>query len=191
MKTLILDSSTKILYIAIISDNDILFEKYISGFNDHAKHIVKTIEDGLNENNLTASDLTTVVCGIGPGSYTGVRMAVTVAKMFATFTNIELRTISTLALMSSGFEGKVLCTIDARRGNAFAAIYEDMKPIIKEAMISVAEIKQNEYANLATEEAYKVDPFKVINASEKVANHFALIPNYLRETEAERNIKND
>ena len=57
MKSLILDSATKTLYVALVSDDKLLFEKYIEGRNDHAKYIVSSIEEGLKQNGLTTNDL--------------------------------------------------------------------------------------------------------------------------------------
>ena len=49
MYSLILDSSTKILYISLVKDNDILEEIYIKGENDHAKNIVIKIDELLKK----------------------------------------------------------------------------------------------------------------------------------------------
>ena len=108
MYNLILDSSTKILYVALVDDNNVLFEKYIEGKNDHAKNIVKAVDDALKSANIEAKNLDKVIVGYGPGSYTGVRMAVTVAKMLAIFAGVKLYTISTLRLMASEEEMPLL-----------------------------------------------------------------------------------
>ena len=191
MYSLILDSATKILYVALVKDNkDILFEKYIEGKNDHAKNIVKVVDDALKSANITVNDLNEAVVGIGPGSYTGVRMAVTVCKMLAVFkTNIKLYKISTLKLIASGNKGIVLASIDARRGNSFGAIIDikNNKYIVDEALISTELLKQNKYDYISNEESYKVDPIYVLSNKEIVDNPHLLVPNYLRDTEAERN----
>lgn len=190
MYSLLLDSSTKILYIALVKDNNLLEEIYIEGSNDHAKNIVSKIDSLLTKYNITSHDLNEVICGYGPGSYTGVRMAVTVAKMLTVFMNIPLYTISTLRLMASGYSGKVIALIDARRGNSFGMIY-DMdtdKYIIDEGLYSTLELKKNEYDNIVTEVSFKVNPIYCIEHKTKVINPDLLIPNYLRETEAERNL---
>ena len=68
MYNLIIDSSTKILYVALVDENNILFEKYIEGRNDHAKNIVKTVDDALKSVNIDAFKLDKVIVGYGPGS---------------------------------------------------------------------------------------------------------------------------
>ena len=191
MYSLILDSSTKKLYVCLVSDNKILFEKYIEGRNDHAKNIVATIDEALKSAEIDSDKLNEIIVGVGPGSYTGVRMAVAVAKMMAVFKkNIKLYTISTLKLMSSNKKGLVLASIDARRGNCFGMIIDNdnLKYVINEGLISYDELKNNKYDVEVTENDFVVDPFYVINNKQLVSEPHLLVPNYLRDTEAERNI---
>ena len=191
MYSLILDSSTKKLYVCLVSDNKILFEKYIEGRNDHAKNIVATIDEALKSAEIDSDKLNEIIVGVGPGSYTGVRMAVAVAKMMAVFKkNIKLYTISTLKLMSSNKKGLVLASIDARRGNCFGMIIDNnnSKYVINEGLISYDELKNNKYDVEVTENDFVVDPFYVINNKQLVSEPHLLVPNYLRDTEAERNI---
>lgn len=191
MYTLIIDSATKVLYHALVKDDKVIKEIYTKGQNDHAKNIVSLIEKMLKEENITVDNLDKIVCGIGPGSYTGVRMAVTVAKMLSSFKRIPLYEISTLKLISSGGAGKVLAMIDARRGNAFSAIYQDSNLVLSEAMRAKEEVMKESYDAIVDESNYKVDPIKAIAYSVRHENPHSLNPNYLRETEAERNAKNE
>ncbi len=191
MYTLIIDSATKVLYHALVKDDKVVCEIYTKGQNDHAKNIVSLIDKMLKDENITVDNLDRIVCGIGPGSYTGVRMAVTVAKMLAVFKNIPLYEISTLKLISSGEKGKVLAQIDARRGNAFSAIYENGALVLDEALRAKEDLLKEEYDVIVDEANYKVDPIKAIEYATLHENPHSLNPNYLRETEAERNAKND
>ena len=147
MYTLILDSATKILYVALVNDDKIVYQKYISGKNDHAKSIVFCVDEALAIAGITTDNLDKIVVGIGPGSYTGVRMAVTVAKMMASFKNIPLYTVSTLFLMASGLKGKVLSTIDARRGNAFSAVIDtnNNEILLEEGLHEIASFDNYQY----------------------------------------------
>ncbi len=189
MYSLILDSSTKILYTAIVKDENVVFESYIEGRNDHAKNIVDIIDKGLKKNNIEAKNLDEVVVGYGPGSYTGVRMAVSVAKMIASFMDKPLYTISTLKLMASGSKGIVLSMIDARRNNSFGMIIDmNTNSYIKnEALYPNSELLESKYDVVVNDASYKVDPLYVLKNKELVENKDLLTPNYLRETEAERN----
>ncbi|MCR5350853.1 MAG: tRNA (adenosine(37)-N6)-threonylcarbamoyltransferase complex dimerization subunit type 1 TsaB [Acholeplasmatales bacterium] len=190
MYSLILDSATKNLYICLCKDKKVLEEIYIKGQNDHSKNIVSKLDLILKNHNITSNDLDEIIVGYGPGSYTGVRMAVTVGKMMAVFLNKPLYTISTLKLISSNMDGKVLAMIDARRGNSFSSII-DMKTntcILKEGMYPNEELLSKEHDNVVSGEDFKVNPLYVLENKEKVEVPTLLEPNYLRETEAERNL---
>ena len=189
MKSLIVDSATQVLYIALVIDGRVN-EKYIPGRNDNAKYIVSTIDELLKSENITTNELDEIICGIGPGSYTGVRMAVTVCKMMAVFMNKPLYKISTLKLIASNLKGIVLSTIDARRGNVFGTIIDTIndKYIIEEAHTSYSELKENHFDFEVNENDFKVDALYILEHKEKVIEPHLLVPNYLRDTEAERNL---
>ncbi len=188
MYKLLIDTATKNLYLCLVNNDLIVDERYIIGKNDHSKNLVNNIEDILNKEKITINDLDSIICGVGPGSYTGVRMGVTVAKMFCAFSKVKLYQVSSLYMMSSYYEENNIAMIDARRGNGFCAVIKGDE-IILEALLVKEEISKD-YPNylIVDEEMYKVNPFKVINKSVLVNNPHSLVPNYLRDTEAERNI---
>ena len=191
MYSLILDSSTQILYISLVKDNEVLFEKYMPGNKDHAKNIVYLVNQALENNHIESKDLDEIIVGYGPGSYTGVRMAVTVGKMMATMEpNIKMYSISTLVLMASGYTGNVLATIDARRGNCFGCVYNmtNNEFDIEEGLYPLDDILLDSHDYHVNENEYKVSPLKVIELADFVEEPHTIVPNYLRDTEAERNI---
>lgn len=191
MKTLILDSSTKILYTSLIIDGNVVYETYIEGQNDHAKSIVYEIDLACKKAGIKVLDLDSVIVGIGPGSYTGVRMAVSVGKMITTLEkDIKLYKISSLVLMASGYDGLVRATIDARRGNCFGCVFNTLNNefIVDETLIERVKLEQINVDYLVNENQYKVNPLKVLELSELVLEPRTLVPNYLRDTEAERNL---
>lgn len=190
MYSLIVDSSTKRLYICLVEEQNILYEVYIEGKNDHARNIVLCIDEALKTANINTENLDRIIVGYGPGSYTGVRMAVTVCKMMAVFKKIPLYCISSLRLMASGSEGTVLASIDARRGNAFAGAYSIGKNeiILRDGLYPYTQLEEKSYDNRVDEDTYIVNPIYCISNAQKVDEPHLLVPNYLRETEAERNL---
>lgn len=191
MKTLIIDSSTNVLYTALCIDDQVIYESYVPGKHDHASVILVEVEQACQKANIDLIQLDQVIVGIGPGSYTGVRMAVAVGKMIATLeSQIQLYTISTLKLMASGYSGKVLSSIDARRGNCFGCVLDtnSNRYLVQEALIEKEVLSANAFDFSVDENNYKVNPLAVISWASLVEEPRTLVPNYLRETEAERNL---
>ena len=192
MLSLILDTSTKYLYISLVKDNLVLAEKIFEGSKNHAGNSVYQIDLLLKEFGLTTADITDVYCGYGPGSYTGVRISVTIAKMLASFSDIKLHAISSLFLAGSGYDNKnVAVMFDARRGNSFCACFGENE--IEDKLRNNEEFLTlvNTYNDIVVvnESNFKVNPLKVIEKSELVNDVESFVPNYLRITEAEYNLR--
>ena len=194
MLRLVIDTSTKWIYVGLISDDEVLAYNQFVSEKTHSALFIPTIQTILRSNNLEVSDLDEIYCGIGPGSYTGQRIAITVAKMFSSFKNIKLYKVSSLYLASSGYDNKnVACLFDARRGNAFSACYGEVE--IEDKLRNQEEflesIKDLEDLKVVYEDDFKVNPMKVIARGELVQNVDLLVPNYLRISEAEYNLKHN
>ena len=98
MYSLVLDTSTKFLYLALVKDETVISERIFEGSKNHAGNSVYQLDLMLKENYITVSDLSSIYCGKGPGSYTGLRISVTIAKMLASFKDIKLYAVSSLFL---------------------------------------------------------------------------------------------
>lgn len=194
MYKVVIDTATKNLYLAIVKDEKVVVEHLITGLKKHAEASVKVLQDSLKELSITIDDLDEVVVGVGPGSYTGVRIAVTVAKMIGSFKNIKVSTISTLYLISSGYDGLVVSSIDARRGNVFSSAYLNDEEVLVELLRNEEELKQmyiDQDITYVTEDSIKIDAVKVVKKAQICEYIDGLVPNYLRITEAEYNLKNN
>ena len=192
MNSLIIDTSTKYLYVALVNDEKVLSERIFEGSKNHAGNSVYQIDLLLKEFGLKTSDLDNVYCGYGPGSYTGVRISVTIAKMLASFSNINLYAVSSLYLAGSGYDNKnVAVMFDARRGNSFCACFGENTITDKlrsnEEFLSV--VNNLDDLVIVNEDNFKVNPLKVIKNAFKVNDVEAFVPNYLRITEAEYNLR--
>lgn len=182
MNSLIIDTATKNLYVAICGDKN---KQIIEVGKNHAAVLLKKIDELLGETKL--DDIDEIIVGVGPGSYTGVRVGVVVAKMFSWSKNIKLKTVSSLYLQASGYDGIKTSTIDARRGNVFSGIYDGKNIILEEALRPIEELEMQ--GKHVTENEFKPDPKKIVEVAQEVSEVHNLVPNYLRITEAERNKK--
>ena len=141
MKVLAFDTSSKALSLAILEDKQVLAETTINIKKNHSITLMPAIDFLMASLDWTPKDLDRIVVAEGPGSYTGLRIAVATAKTLAHTLNIELVGMSSLlALVPSQQEGLVVPLMDARRNNVYAGFYENENPVLPEAHLSFAEV---------------------------------------------------
>ena len=117
MKTLFISTYDELVTIALLNDGTLLSKKEELSNRSHSIIIVPTIEELLKENQLDTSDLNEIIVVNGPGSFTGVRLGITVAKTLAYTLNIPIKTITSIeALACSIDEQDKLITIDDPKG---------------------------------------------------------------------------
>lgn len=197
LKRLVIDSATKFLYVALYDDLVCLGKYYQAGENDHSVKLMSEIEKVFEQNKMKVKDLDEIIIGIGPGSYTGLRIGVVIAKMFAWNDNIPIKTVSSLALYASSHKGDglILTEIDARRGNSFIGLYKKNKDTIvlveKERLTNLEEYKKTiiqEYTIVSNGEP-NLEVILNSHVLSEVKDIHNLNPNYLRITEAESNLE--
>ncbi|OAB39380.1 tRNA threonylcarbamoyladenosine biosynthesis protein TsaB [Paenibacillus macquariensis subsp. defensor] len=138
-RILALDTSTTSLSVAIMDNGKVLHEINEFGERNHSIRILSIVEEVLKASATLNTDVQGITVGVGPGSYTGTRIAVTAAKTLAWAWNVPVVGISTLhSLAYGGFihaidgqvdklaSGKInwiIPLIDARRGQVYTALF--------------------------------------------------------------------
>ena len=131
------DSSTSSITMALLEGERVLGERFLMTERNHSVQLMPEIDKLLQGSGLRARDLHAIVVGAGPGSYTGTRIAVTVAKTFAWSLDVPLYAVSTLEAMALGgfrdamkhadFRMKssiwIVPVLDGRRGQAYTALF--------------------------------------------------------------------
>lgn len=143
---LALDTSTAVLGVAVTENGELLHEINASGERNHSVHLIPIIEQVLQASATAAEMIGGVSVGVGPGSYTGTRIAVTAAKTLAWAWNVPVTGVSSLhALAWGGYHSAVvqqeegaaagtsaagpdgpdwiIPLLDARRGQAYTALF--------------------------------------------------------------------
>lgn len=117
MKTLAMDTTHKYLVIGLFEDDKIVASVSEKAWKKQSERFFPALIDCMNQVNWCADDLKQVVITEGPGSYTGERIAMTIAKVLCTTKKIPLYTISTFQL----YAGNKDCTVimDARSNRAY------------------------------------------------------------------------
>lgn len=127
MTILAIDTSNLTLGVALIKDGKVIAE-HISHFKkNHSVRAMPAIDELLKECGLKPSDLTQIAVAKGPGSYTGVRIGVTIAKTLAWSLNIPVKTVSSLEVLAANgrfFQGLICPLFDARRGQVYTGLYQ-------------------------------------------------------------------
>ena len=90
MKTLFIDSSRKSLSIALANENKLLFVSNVNSYSKHSNYLMSEIQNIISNSNLTINDIDNIVVLNGPGSFTGIRVGVTIAKTLAWALNKKL-----------------------------------------------------------------------------------------------------
>lgn len=152
-RLLALDTSTSILSVAVMEDGKLLAERNMKAERNHSAYLVTAIEEALAAAGLGKRELDGIAVGVGPGSYTGVRIAVTTAKTLAWSLQLPLSAVSSLAAIALGgfaagsgqaaeqftlacpatpelsafaddsAEHWIVPLVDARRGQAYTALF--------------------------------------------------------------------
>jgi tRNA threonylcarbamoyladenosine biosynthesis protein TsaB len=91
----------------------------------HARELMPAVAVVMERAGVGYRDLEAIAVGVGPGTFTGLRIGVTTARALASANGLELRPVSSLTALAAGMEaaGPVLPVIDAKRGEVFAALY--------------------------------------------------------------------
>lgn len=125
MVKLALDTSTPVGSVAVGRDDTVLSESLLRVRATHSEAVLPEIDRLLSGCGLAPSDIEAVVVGGGPGSFTGVRIAASLAKGMCHARGLMLFSYSSLAAVAagSGCEQPVCAMFDARRGQVYAAGY--------------------------------------------------------------------
>jgi len=198
MITLFIDTSFADVSIALLKDGKIISKKVESIPNEHSKYAVSYVDYVLKKAKIEPKEVNNIMVVNGPGSFTGIRIGLTIAKVYAYLLDIKVTLISSLKTLALSIEGEyILSLIDARNNNYYLGLYDkDYNEVIPEHFSNIEEINEilNKYknieivtnSNIKLEENYStifmlniekiVDYYK---DKEKVNAH-QVLPNYLK-----------
>ncbi len=192
MKQLFIDSSTNVLFVAIGKDGRLIEKSVRIGRQDHAKYIIDIIDLLLKRKDVKIDDINKIYVGYGPGSYTGLRVSVMVAKMLAYTKGIKLFAVSSLYFLSSGYNFIKAPMIDARNGNVFCGIYDDTLTLLEEGLRKTEDLQKLAIKTLAKpvmidDFHYEVNLKKIMEKAKEIKDIHLFEPKYLKRPQAEIN----
>ena len=131
MNILAFDTVSSSFSIALKSDDSII-EINKENIKNHNSELIPILNDFLEENKLSLDNIDCIVLGIGPGSFTSIRIAFATIKSICYAKNIKIIGVSSLESLYQNiksFNGLKLALIEARKGSVYTNIYRDDKKI--------------------------------------------------------------
>ena len=179
---LFIDTHDELITVAL-KNNDELFIKTKMSEYSHSVYTMPLIESLFKENNLNVKDLNKIIVINGPGSFTGIRIGLSIAKTMAYALNIDINTISSLTayLISNDNNKKRKAVIEDNKGYYISVFDENNKNIVPEYY---AEEDNEDYPQVEE----KLDVSKIIDYCKnmKSENPHFVKANYIKKIEVEK-----
>ncbi len=228
MKVLGIDTSTKVATIAIIDEEELIGEYSLSKDMSHSEKLMPMVKEVLENIDLKIGDIDLYTVGLGPGSFTGLRIGAATIKSFAHLFNKPIIGVSTLESLAYNLylsKATIMPMLDARRDRVYTALYtfqgSDIREIEASQILEIKDIgeKLKEYENIIVNgpgsSVYREEIKKALgdkvqfassgqNISRAVSicelalekyrkgqrdDFFTLTPDYIRPSQAERELK--
>lgn len=187
MYKLFISTYSELITIGLFKDNKLLMQKEKESEKSHSIYLVPMIDEILKENNIECQDLKEILVVNGPGSFTGIRLGVTVAKTLAYTLNIPIKTISSIEAISVSIkEPNKIITISDTKGK-YLGIFENNQLVHELIYLKNADYEQyiKKY-NYPIYEDSKLDLQSINNYSLEIASTpaHAVKAIYIKEIEA-------
>lgn len=127
MKALAIDTTNNVLGVAIVEEDKVIGEYITNLKKNHSVRAMPAVERLLNDCDISPKQLDKIVVATGPGSYTGVRIGVSIAKTMAWALQIPIVGVSSLEILAANgrfFSGFISPIFDARRGQVYTGLYQ-------------------------------------------------------------------
>ncbi|WP_215508168.1 tRNA (adenosine(37)-N6)-threonylcarbamoyltransferase complex dimerization subunit type 1 TsaB [Peptoniphilus sp. EMRHCC_23] len=126
MKILAFDTATMETTCALVEDEKVVAEASVNSKASHSEGLIAMIQHMLDSADWAMEDVDLIATGVGPGSFTGLRISVVLAKVFGHTLNVPVVGVSTLKALARevATEGVVIPLFDARRERVYAGVFE-------------------------------------------------------------------
>ena len=153
MKILAIETTGKYGSASVIDDDGRVFSASSSEEMNHLRGMITLIDEAIRKAGITKYDLTHIAASAGPGSFTGIRIGVTTARIMSQMLGIPCIAVSTLEAMAKRALGKavssgalyVVPVINARRHQTYAGVYEAVFTTDHEQQSAVAVMEERQY----------------------------------------------
>ena len=187
-----MDTAYKYLTCALIRDGQILSSVSRECFKKQSEEVFSALDEIFREADIDKKSLDAICISDGPGSYTGVRIAMTIAKVIAELLPCDVYTISTLRLYAAN-RPNCMVVMDARASRVYCGIYDKGDIIQEDAALEIRDVDIKDYTLIGDgslfgkENDYGDIPDAFLQTRylwEKVTHIGLLTPKYLKESES-------
>lgn len=188
MYTLYIDTHYNKIVIVIYENNKILIKKELSTSYDHSVTTMPILIEAMEEAKLDSKDLNQIIVVNGPGSFTGVRIGVTIAKTLAYTLQIPIKVVSSLLIKAISFPHEEIHIVEREKNGVFVGKFNEKNQLIGDYQY----LKNSEYDKLKEDAEYKeeiaIDYEKIIQFIETVeAIHpHKVNPLYVKKIEVQK-----
>ena len=141
MFSILLDSSNTSLTVGLAKDDVLLESISYEAWQTQSEHMIPELDKLLDKYNVERNQISDVVVAIGPGSYTGVRITITIAKTIAAVLPVKVYAISSLRCQKDG-KNPSICVINARSGRSYFGVYEDDKVLVEDQILTNDKVQE-------------------------------------------------
>lgn len=133
MITLAFDTCLDKMYAVIKKDGKVLSSRVVENRDNkyHSAFLISTLQEIMSENGIVPKDIDLIATNIGPGSFTGIRACVTVARVMAQQLDCRAVGVSSLEILSKIADGNPLVALDARKDSAYLYCDGEIKGAVK------------------------------------------------------------
>lgn len=142
MIRILLDSSNTAMAVGIIDNDKIIASIVYEAWQRQSEVMIPELNKLLDENHFSYKDIQDVIVAIGPGSYTGVRIAITIAKTISAAIKCPIYPVSSLQILKDNDKPSI-CLINARSKRSYIGVYQNDKCLLKDQIMTNDEV--NEY----------------------------------------------
>ena len=133
MITLAFDTCLDKMYAVIKKDGKVLSSRVVENRDNkyHSAFLISTLQEIMSENGIVPKDIDLIATNIGPGSFTGIRACVTVARVMAQQLDCRAVGVSSLEILSKIADDNPLVALDARKDSAYLYCDGEIKGAVK------------------------------------------------------------
>lgn len=143
MLMLCMDTSSQAASAALLSDGELLCEYTQNQMKTHSVKMLPMIEQMLESQGVSLSDVDVFACGVGPGSFTGVRIGVATARGFVKTLGAKAVSVNSLEILANNvscYDKKVICLVWAREQECYCSVFENGEETIPPCVMTYEEI---------------------------------------------------